>query len=245
MTQHLALVADLDGKKVNRDEVLAWESRRAKKVLKLLGAPASARQGNADVLRARLFELKRTIGPAEIQRRIAARVRVGDAIGTVAARIAGGKRVRSAIRIHVPSGDAGSFADWINAESALADSDAMLEACPDHYFIGEDEQKRQKVVETTGGSPLPTEFFIDYADISSLTTPASPDYPFQVAGVARSAGGLAIGGVRHQFRNLPEGGFEAWNTIEFPNNVGNGIVSGHRWHLACEFGNWIEFQQGV
>ncbi|MEV0589108.1 hypothetical protein [Nonomuraea sp. NPDC050310] len=94
------------------------------------------------------------------------------------------------------------------------DSDAMLAACPDHYFIGEDDRGRQKVVETTGGSPLPSEFFIDYKDLSSLVTPASVDYPTQIAGVARTEAGLPIGGVRPQFRNLPEGGFEAWNTVE-------------------------------
>lgn len=121
----------------------------------------------------------------------------------------------------------------------------MLAACPDHYFIGEDDQGRQKVVETAGGSPLPSEFFIDYKDISSLVTPASPDYRIQIAGVARTAKGLPVGGVRHQFRNIPEGGFESWNTVEFPKHVGNRIVSGHRWHLAREFGNWIEFQQGT
>lgn len=74
-------------------------------------------------------------------------------------------------------------------------------------------------------------------------TPASPDYPIQIAGVARTHAGLPIGGVRHQFRNLPEGGFESWNTVEFPKLVPKRMVSGHRWHLACEFGNWIEFQQ--
>lgn len=94
-----------------------------------------------------------------------------------------------------------------------------------------------------GASPLPSEFFIDYEDVSSLVTPASPDYPIQIAGVARTHAGLAIGGVRHQFRNLPEGGFESWNTVEFPKLVPKRMVSGHRWHLACEFGNWIEFQQ--
>ena len=147
-----------------------------------------------------------------------------------------------------PSRASSAFVDWLNAELALADSDALLAACPDHYFLGylgEDELKWPKVVEKTGGSPLPSEFFIDYEDLSSLTTPASPDYPFQIAAVARDSNGRAIGGMRHQFRNLPDGGFEVWNTIEFPSNVGSRMVSGHRWHLACEFGNWIEFQQGA
>lgn len=243
MTQHLALLTEIDGNEVSRSMVLEWELGRAKRVLKLLGAPSTDREGDVDALRTRLYELKRAIGADELQRRLAGRVRVSNAITGIATRFANGARVQSSIKVRVPRGTAAAFAEWFNAESALPDSDAMLAACPDHYFIGEDDRGRQKVIETTGGSPLPSEFFIDYKDISSLVTPASTDYPIQIAGVARTADGLPIGGVRHQFRDLPGGGFESWNTVEFPHNVGNRLVSGHRWHLACEFGNWIEFQQ--
>src|SRR5699024_4552146 len=177
------------------------------------------------------------------QHRVASRVRLSNLVSRAAAAAAKDKRVQSSIKVRAPSGTAEEFAAWFNAESALHDSDAMLAACPDHYFIGEDDRGRQKVIETTGGAPLPSQFFIDYTDISSLATPSLPEYPVQIAGVARTAKGVPIGGVRHQFRNLLDGGFEAWNTVEFPSNVGERIVNGHRWHLACEFGNWIEFQQ--
>jgi hypothetical protein len=243
MAQHLNLIAVIDGHEGSRERVLEWEFVRARKVLTFLGAGASDHGGDVDVLRTRLYELKRSLGPAEVQERIAGRVRLSTVVGSLAARAARGSRVQSSIKIRVPSGTAEGFAEWFNSQSALADSDAMLAGCPDHYFIGEDDRGRQKVVETTGGSPLPSEFFIDYADISSLVTPPSADYPIQIAGVARTDSGLPIGGVRHQFRNLPEGGFETWNTVEFPKNVGNRIVAGHRWHLSCEFGNWIEFYQ--
>lgn len=243
MAQHLNLVTDINGKKVDREAVLAWELGRLKKVLSFLGAPAAHAERGVDELRRQLLDLKRSIGPQELQRRLATRLRISNGISTFAARVSMGNRVQSSIKISVPSGTAERFAEWFNAESALPYSDAMLAACPDHYFIGEDDLGRSKVVETTGGSPLPSEFFIDYKDISSLKTPASPDYPIQIAGVARTSGGLAIGGVRHQFRNFPEGGFESWNTVEFPNTVGGWMVRGHQWHLACEFGNWIEFQQ--
>lgn len=243
MTQHLAMITNIDGEDVSRERVLAWELDRLKRVSKFLGAPTAGSEGDVDVLRQRLFDLKRRMGPAEVQRRVASRVRLSNAVSTFAARVAKGDRVSSSIKVRVPRGTAEEFADWFNAESAKSDSDAMLAACPDHYFIGEDDRGRQKVVETTGGSPLPSEFFIDYKDISSLVTPVSADFPIQIAGVARTERGLAIGGVRHQFRNLPGGGFETWNTVEFPKNVGHRMVAGHRWHLACEFGNWIEFQQ--
>lgn len=162
---------------VSRAQVLEWELGRAKKVMRFLGAVASERDGDVDALRTRLYELKRSLGPTEVQRRVAGKARLSNVVSTVAARAAKGTRVQSAIKVRGPSGTAEQFADWFNAESALADSDAMLAACPEHYFIGEDDQGRQKVVETAGGSPLPSEFLIDYKDISSLVTPASPDYP--------------------------------------------------------------------
>lgn len=243
MVKHLDLRTEIDGWQASRGAVLEWEAKRLKVVLKFLGAPVAETETDVDELRRRLYELKRIIGPSTLERRVAMRTRVGNAVSAAAAKAAKGERVASSITVRVPSGSAEVFADWFTAESALVDSDAMLAACPDHYFIGEDSRGRQKVIETTGGSPLPTGFFIDYGDIFSLSTPASPEYPIQIAGVARTAGGYPIGGVRHQFRDLPGGGFESWNTVEFPKNVGRRLVEGHQWHLACEFGNWIEFQQ--
>lgn len=244
MTQHLPLVTTINGEPVDRDRVLAWELGRQQRVLRLLGSPATgAELSDVDALRTRLFDLKRSIGAAALQQRIAPRIRLSNAGIAVATKLSAGRRIASTIRVQSPTGSAEEFAEWMNAESAEPDSDAMLAACPDHFFIGEDELGRQQVIETTGGSPLPTKFFIDYSDISSLTTQASPDFPQQIAGVARTAAGQPIGGVRHQFRNLPGGGFESWNTVEFPSLVGKRMAGAHRWHLACEFGNWIEFQQ--
>lgn len=243
MAQHLTLITEIKGQEVDRESVLSWELDRIRNVLGLLDMPTTDGERDVDKLRQRLFDVKRAIGPEQLQRRLATRTRISNAVTYLAAQIARGNRVQSSIKIRVPNGTAEKFGEWFNAQAALPDSDAMLAACPDHYFIGEDDQGRQKVIETTGGSPLPSEFFIDYKDISSLRTPASVDYPIQIAGVARTASGLAIGGVRHQFRNLPEGGFECWLTVEFPSSVLGRMVEGHRWHLACEFGNWVEFQQ--
>lgn len=244
MDTHLPLLTEIDGARVSRAEVLAWERVRARKVARLLRAEELDGVDDVDLLREGLLEAKRRIGPAEIQRRLAGRTRVGDAVSSVAARLVNGRRAVSSVRIHSPSGTAEEFARWFTVESEAPDSDAMLLACPDHFFIGDDGHGRQKVVETTGGSPLPTQFLVDYSDLSTLTTMADSAFPIQIAGVATTAGGLPIGGVRHQFRNLPGGGFESWNTVEFPTIVGQRIIRGHRWHLACEFGNWIELQQG-
>ena len=57
--------------------------------------------------------------------------------------------------------------------------------------------------------------------------------------MARTSDGVAIGGVRHQFRDTTDG-FHARLTVEFPMPTIGRMVKGHRWHLACEFSNWIE-----
>ena len=50
---------------------------------------------------------------------------------------------------------------------------------------------------------------------------------------------MAIGGVRHQFRDTPDG-FLARLCVEFPRFTPRRVIAEHRWHLACEFSNWIE-----
>jgi hypothetical protein len=54
-----------------------------------------------------------------------------------------------------------------------------------------------------------------------------------------AAGAPASGAIRHQFRDHGDG-FSARLTIEFPALTPGRIVRTHRWHLACEFSNWIE-----
>lgn len=116
----------------------------------------------------------------------------------------------------------------------------MIAAHPDHFLIDTAADGRQEVVETTGGSPLATRFLVDYGDTSPLTTPSDPAFPVEAAGVARMDSGLAIGGVRHEFRDEP-GGFHARLCVEFPALTAPHMIAQHRWHLACEFSNWIEF----
>ena len=57
--------------------------------------------------------------------------------------------------------------------------------------------------------------------------------------MAAGAGGVPIGGVRHLFRDEPNG-FRARLTVEFPLTMPSYMIRQHRWHLACEFSNWIE-----
>ncbi|KQS04502.1 hypothetical protein ASG11_09785 [Sphingomonas sp. Leaf357] len=140
------------------------------------------------------------------------------------------------------SGSAERFAQWFEDLTTLNKEREMIASCPDHYIIARDPAGRQLVVETTGGSPLPAEFTVDYDDISTLHTPPDPSYPHQIAGAARLADGFVIGGVRHQFRQEGDG-FRALLTVEFPGRMPNRMIAEHRWHLAVEFSNWVEAAQ--
>ena len=166
-------------------------------------------------------------------------LRWSERITRLTVAMSGPRRRFSVCEIAVNRGSAEHFARWFADRNDLNDEAAMIDACPDHYIIARDEGGRQLVIETTGGSPLPGEFTVDYADVSSLRTPPGPAYPHQVAGVARLADGLAIGGVRHQFRQEGDG-FRALLSVEFPGFVPMHMVAAHRWHLAVEFSNWIE-----
>ncbi|MGW3341487.1 hypothetical protein ACWDCL_28905 [Streptomyces sp. NPDC001009] len=85
---------------------------------------------------------------------------------------------------------------------------------------------------------------VDYTDLSTLTTPSDPATDADAAGVAISGKGLHIGGVRHEFRDVP-GGFHARLCVEFPRTTLPRTLSEYRRHLAIEFSNWVEFAFGT
>lgn len=186
-----------------------------------------------------LLERKLALGHNGIRARIGRRLWLSEKITRLTVALSGSARRFSICEIEVARGSAARFAQWFEERNTLDDERTMIDACPDHYIIARDAQGRQFVVETTGGSPLPGAFTVDYADVSSLMTRADPAYPHQVAGVARLADGLAIGGVRHQFRQEGEG-YRTLLTVEFPRRVPRRMVAEHQWHLAVEFSNWIE-----
>lgn len=231
------LHAVIDGKTVDRAAIRAWEARRQAAVMRKLGM--ADRGGSFEARRKALLDRKLALGHEKLRDWLARDLRWSVAISRIAVRLSGARRRTSVCEIVVPQGSADGFAHWFNERTRLSDEPPMLDACPDHFIIATDEKGRQVVAETTGGSPFATEFLVDYADVSGLATPANPGYPLQVAGVARLADGLAIGGVRHQFRQEGEG-FRALLTVEFPWAVMGPMISQHRWHLATEFSNWIE-----
>ncbi|MGW4286352.1 hypothetical protein ACWEIK_05400 [Streptomyces sp. NPDC004673] len=232
-----AVYAVIGGRRVSRAEVLAWEAARLPVAAAKIGLPVPS--GDLARQREAFAEAKLALGPAEIRRRLRRDLRVGDAVARATTRLSGGRRATSVCELHVDGGSASEFVRWF-MDTARADYvRSMTAAHPDHFLIRALADDRQEVIETTGGSPLPTRFVVDYADLSSLTTPADPDADARAAGVALDGGGRPIGGVRHEFRDVP-GGFRARLCVEFPRLTLPRILSAHRRHLAIEFANWTE-----
>lgn len=228
----------INGKEVPRTRILAWEQHRTRAVLKKLGVKPAHQELPA--LQQQLLERKAELGPAGLMRLLDRELAVSDWVTSLIARLSRGARRFCVIELVADQGSAEKFVEWYEAVARANNERVLLGATPDHYLLHMDASgTKMEVVETTGGSPLASRFFIDMEDTASLRCPIDASFPVQFPGVARTAKGVPIGGVRHQFRN--EGnGFRAKLTIEFPSLVLPSMISGHQLHLASEFGNWIE-----
>jgi hypothetical protein len=233
----VSIAATVSGECLGRERVLAWEERRITAAAKRL-CVAVPTNGDVASRRESLLKAKLDLGSEAIIERLRRDIRISGPLARVEAAMTPRRRT-SVTHLTVHGGTAQDFVDWFHTQTAKSNEPAMLRACPDHFVIRTGSDGRQEVIETTGGSPLATQFFIDYDGPESPITPADSDYPHQIAGVALASTGRSIGGVRHQFRNT-SAGFDAHLTVEFPLPTLPVMVSQHRWHLACEFSNWIE-----
>lgn len=235
-TKTLPIVADLHGRRFTREAVLRWEDRRIAAAARKLGVPAPA-AGDVAERRQEFLQTKLELGYDEIHRRLRRDAALAGAIGKAEARLSARRRF-SVTDLYVPGGSTAQFVEFYWHCVRTNDEAELLRACPDHFVQRIGADGRHEVLETNGGSPLAALFFIDYEDLSHVVTPVDPAFPGQLAGVAY-ADGVPIGAVRHQLRDTAEG-LHARLVVEFPLPTLGHMVAGHRWHLACEFSNWIE-----
>lgn len=233
----LPITAWFGDKSISRSKVLDWEARRAKKALRRLDAPIPA--GEIEVLRAAVVDTRAALGRAEIERRLDRQIRWSDRVTRAIARASGTHRRISQIELVAPGCTADQLPSWYLDRMKADDQAVFLAACPDHHLFRPTPDGGQEVWETTGGSPIASRFFFTLDDTDTLVTPADPAYPVQMTGSARLADGTLIGGIRHQFRD-DNHGLRARLTVEFPWLIGPVAPAAHRWHLACEFSQWIE-----
>ncbi|MEV5001193.1 hypothetical protein [Nocardioides sp. LML1-1-1.1] len=251
-TNRPVLTTYVGDRRVAREAVLQWEARRVRVAAQRLGhhLPA-ALLAELDALlrrpalrtadlprdRALLAAVKQEMGERRIRRLLAPDL----TLSTPASRLTGGLGAwtRSRTRIVSSQGSARAFVDWFVARGDTNEEATLLAACPDHYLLRSPHPGVQEVIEVTGGAVLASRFLIDYADRAEVPVPRDAECPIELAGWATTEDGHRIGAVRHQFRDVPGGGFEARLAIAFPSTLPPWMITEHRWHLACEFSNWI------
>jgi hypothetical protein len=237
MTNVLPITATIRDERVPRQDVLSWELGRARKVARVLSADPA---GDVTTLRERLVARKLALGHVGIEQLLARRLAAADLIGRAGAVLSRGRRIACTVSLSSPSGSAEAMPSWYAEAIAANDEAPLLAACPDHYLSRTTKDGVQEVIETTGGSPLPVSMRFDDGDTTTIRTSADPTFPTQWVSTARASNGAPIGGVRHQFRDRPGGGFDVCLTVEFPLATPPHMIAAHRWHLACEFSNWLE-----
>ena len=247
----LTLTAFIDGEAVSRAEVLTWEARRLQVVAKrmsnnlpaaimadleaLILRPALS-TANIAQEREQLADAKLLAGDEQMQALVAGDLLLSDQASELAAMP--GQWAVSQIEIESSLGTAEGFADWFSRALARDDERAMLVACPDHYLIRSQGTQGQNVIEETGGALVVSHFVVDYTKPADLPYAIDPEFPVRLTGPAMNEAGTQIGGVCHQFRNL-EQGFRLRPAVFFPAMLPFWTISEHRWHLACEFENWV------
>lgn len=233
----------INGNVVPQDQIDAWERRRIVAVAKKLGASLDINSPDIGALSQQLALHKQKLGYGEIMRRLGFGIEISALSAILMNALSFGHRRVSVTEIVVEGISAAEISQGIEALMLKPGGEheaVNLGSCPDHYALRSVENGRLEVVETTGGSPFPIQFFIDFGSEAGLTIPRDATYPFQSVGIAKLASGTVIGGVRHQFRD--EGaGFRVRLGVEFPMVAPGYFIHQHQWHLACEFGHWFRW----
>jgi hypothetical protein len=235
----LDITATIGDRSVSRAEVLEWEGRRAAVVFKKLGMGAPP--ADLAVRRTALVARKLELGHAEIERRLARQTALAARSSRLMSALSRDGRKLCVVELRGTGASAEAVPAFYKAAMDSGEEAPLLAAAPDHWMLRKRDDGIQQVIETTGGSPLATCICLDENEVGSISTPADPSFPVQWVSFGRARlDGPPAGALRHQFRDEPGGAFTARLTIEFPRVTPARLVDAHRWHLACEFSNWIE-----
>lgn len=254
-SRSLKLTTFINGTQESREAVLQWESRRIQIVTQkmqhhlaswlfeeLTDLVHFASENTTDIAnitqrREALADAKIRAGDYAMRKLVYSNVFLSTAVSQLSKAFL---KTWAICEIHLVSsrGTAEGFEKWFTTKILQNDERAMLIACPDHYVFGQAYGSGQDVIETTGGSILPSHFGINYNETANLPIENNSSFPVRFNGAAFNDYDHVIGGTNHQLRSLEEG-FEIHPKIFFPSILPNHIIAEHRWHLACEFSNWI------
>lgn len=225
----------IDNQAISQNEIINWESKRLASVTKKLGFDSKTIE--------ELTKSKQKLSYDEVISRLNLNLKISAITAKLMNALSFGKRKFCVVEMVV---------EGLTAEQVSAGLDKLmfeqnkeydfinLLACPDHYALRPLGDSRLEVIETTGGSPFPIQFFINYGQEKELRIPRDNTYTFQSVGIAKLYDGTIIGGVRHQFKNEGKG-FRAKLAVEFPLVSPNYFIQQHQLHLACEFGHWFKW----
>ena len=224
-----------------KNELDSWKRKRVGKVLKNLKVTLPIVK-DTDELCDRLTLIKLKMSYEEITSSMMLKLIIGQ-VGMKAATILSGNKRRTAITTIFADGITAEkfniIIDSLMLEDSLEYRKVNLATCPDHYVLRPFDETLE-VIETTGNTPVPTQFFITFNDETGLKEPRNLNYPYQSTGIAKLKDGTIVGGVRHQFRDT-RSGIEVRALVEFPNLCPKMIIKEPQKHLAAEWSNWIDW----
>ncbi|MFJ5671415.1 hypothetical protein ACIQAS_07150 [Bacillus safensis] len=232
----------IDGKNITNNQLTQWKKTRVKKVFKTLGYK-SAEINNPDSMIEQLTNIKMNYSYQEMYNKLKLKLKLSEIIMGMCAALSGNRRKFSRTEIHldgITAAEAIESIDNLMLNPSEENTRVNLSACPDHYALRPLGENELEVIETTGNSPVPVQFFIVFDDETRLQTPRDPSYTYQSVGVARMKNGTVIGGVRHQIKDT-EKGMQIKLSVEFPALTPTSIIKSHQMHLACEFSYWLQW----
>lgn len=205
----------IDGTEYTQDDIRRWELDRARNALTLL---------------------KNRIGDEAMRELLAEDLRAADEIMAPLPDASGGAWRSAVTELEVGGITAEEFLTWWQGRLASADRTALLAANPEHYLANSADGVVE-IIETIGSGPL--RFFLTFHDGVAIADKGHETYPVRIGGTGRLTDGTEICRVMHEFGDGPRG-LRIRLTIQFPASAPEHVFTGHKWHFACEFLNWLE-----
>ncbi|MFG2917855.1 hypothetical protein ACGF0D_33805 [Kitasatospora sp. NPDC048298] len=210
MSTSLTVRTEIDGTTHPREAVLAWELDRARAALSLL---------------------KQRLGDDRTRELLTPDTTASDTALASWAQASAGRRRTAVTELTATGIDAETFLTWWQGRLQAGDRTALLAANPEHY-LADSTGERVEIIETIGTGP--TRFFLHFHD-----TPGDDTFPVRIGGTGTLADGTEILHVLHEFADTPDG-LRIRLTVQFPEAAPDLLPTGHQWHFACEFTNWLE-----
>ncbi|KAF8958291.1 hypothetical protein BGZ46_002004 [Entomortierella lignicola] len=237
-----------DNKLVLPEKIKDWEKNRHLRVSKSLRGSSNSSAGliqsdsGLEEQKRELAYFKIAMGEEEIRKRLRLHLELSRIFLNILSFLSFGKRKFSVVEI-VMNGVDLSPSEFIRRSYIMQNEGTeynvmRLKSCADHYILGMIKDGVQEVIETTGGSPLPIQFFIRYDDEEGMKSKMDPSYDLQLVGVARTKNGTILGAIRHQVRK-ESNGLRLQALVEFPVLIPDYMIKQHQYHLMCEFNNWV------